>query len=395
MTDTKKYDICVIGGAGHVGLPLSMAFADRGKRVIIHDINTQAVEMVRNGKMPFMETGGDELLSKVINKTLFATDDPESITLSEYVVVIIGTPVDEHLNPQIRDFKASIEQMIPYLRNHHTVVFRSTIQPGVTRMIHNLLTKVYPEIGIAYCPERIAEGKALEELQSLPQIISSFTPAATAKVRKLFTLLTDEILEVTPLEAELAKLFTNTWRYIQFATANQFYMIAEENNVNFYNVYNAMTYHYPRAKNFPKPGFAAGPCLLKDTMQLSAFTGNKFFLGHSAMLVNEGLPNFILTQLKSRFPDLTTKTVGILGMAFKAENDDSRESLSYKLKWLCEVAAAKVLCSDPYIDVDYWVSPEVLIDRCDIVIIGAPHARYAKLDMRGKYLVDVWHLNAS
>jgi UDP-N-acetyl-D-mannosaminuronic acid dehydrogenase len=193
------------------------------------------------------------------------------------------------------------------------------------------------------------------------------------------------------LEAELAKLFTNSWRYIQFATANQFYMIAEEYGVDFYNVYNAMTHNYPRTKGFPKPGFAAGPCLFKDTMQISAFTNNKFFLGHCAMLINEGLPNFVIQQIKKQHA-LNEMTAGILGMAFKAESDDRRQSLSYKLKKLLQVEAKEVLCSDVFIHEPGFVSEADLLSRCDIVIIGAPHKRYCNLDYSGVILVDVWNI---
>src|SRR6185312_8992597 len=163
----------------------------------------------------------------------------------------------------------------------------------------------------------------------------------------LFKVLTKKVIVTKPVEAELAKLFTNTWRYINFAISNQFYMIANASGHDFYNIYDAMTQDYPRLKSFAKAGLAAGPCLFKDTMQLSAFSGNNFFLGHSAMLVNEGLPDFMIEAMKDRYK-LENKTVGILGMAFKGENEDPRESLSYKLMKRLELEADTVLCHDPY-----------------------------------------------
>jgi UDP-N-acetyl-D-mannosaminuronic acid dehydrogenase len=195
------------------------------------------------------------------------------------------------------------------------------------------------------------------------------------------------------IEAELAKLFTNSWRYIQFATANQFYTIAERYGADFYQIYDAMIFKYPRARNFPRPGFAAGPCLFKDTMQLNAFSNNQFFLGHSAMLVNEGLPNFLVEMLKRKHK-LNEKRVGILGMAFKAESDDCRDSLSYKLRKILSIEAKDVLCSDEYIKDTRFVCAEELVDRSDIVIIGAPHATYRSLDYKGKAVVDVWNLTS-
>jgi UDP-N-acetyl-D-mannosaminuronic acid dehydrogenase len=193
------------------------------------------------------------------------------------------------------------------------------------------------------------------------------------------------------MEAEVAKLFTNVWRYIQFAIANQFYQIATQFDLDFYKLYKAITYKYPRAESFPGAGFAAGPCLFKDTMQLAAFSNNSFFLGHAAMLINEGLPNFIVQRLKEKY-DLKDKIVGILGMAFKANSDDIRESLSYKLRKLLEMEAKKVLCSDVYISERGFVSADDIISSSDLVILATPHREYADLyiDNR-KILVDVWN----
>ncbi len=387
---TGKYDVCVIGGAGHVGLPLSIAFANKGKKVIIYDINEKALKDINSGKMPFLEENAEPILRKVIGKKLVTTNSPEAITSSKFVVVIIGTPVDEHLNPRFHDMKVFFEQIMPYLRNGQIVILRSTLFPGVTAKVNSFLKKAYPKLEVVFCPERILEGKAMEELNGLPQIISGFNRKAVAATKKLFSALTSEMIEVPPLEAELAKLFTNSWRYVQFAIANQFFMIAQEYGADFFKIYNAMTKNYPRTKNFPKPGFAAGPCLFKDTMQISAFTNNRFFLGHSAMLVNEGLPDFIIEQLKKKF-DLSVKKIGILGMAFKAESDDKRESLSYKLKKIAEVEAKEVYCSDEYIKEAGFLPAEELIRRSDIVIIGAPHKRYKTLKFGKKVLVDVWN----
>ena len=385
-----RYDVCVIGGAGHVGLPLSIAFANKGKRVIIYDINEKAIEDINSGKMPFLEENAEPILRKVIGKKLFTTNSPEAIISSKFVVVIIGTPVDEHLNPRFHDMKVFFEQIMPYLRNGQIVILRSTLFPGITGKLNVFLKKAHPKLEVVFCPERILEGKAMEELYGLPQIISGFNKKAVAETKKLFSALTAEMIEVPPLEAELAKLFTNSWRYVQFAIANQFFMIAQEYGADFFKIYNAMTKNYPRTKNFPKPGFAAGPCLFKDTMQISAFTNNRFFLGHSAMLVNEGLPDFIIEQLKKKF-DLSVKKIGILGMAFKAESDDKRESLSYKLKKIAEVEAKEVYCSDEYIKEAGFLPAEELIRRSDIVIIGAPHKRYKTLKFGKKVLVDVWN----
>lgn len=386
-----KYDICVIGGAGHVGLPLSICFAREGRRVVIHDIDAEALETINQGRMPFMETGAEPLLREVIGGRLTTTLDPEVISESRVVIIIIGTPVDEHLNPRFHEFRRFLENLRPHFRDGQIVVLRSTVYPGTTERTRELLQRDHPNLEVCFCPERIAEGKAIEELYSLPQIVSGFDARAVEEVADLFRLFTPDILMTEPAEAELAKLFSNAWRYIQFSIANQFYMVAEEYGLDFHRIHAAMTHNYPRLSSFPKPGFAAGPCLFKDTMQLSAFSNNRFFLGHSAMLINEGLPNFVVDRLK-REHDLSRMTVGILGMAFKAESDDKRESLSYKLHKVLTVEAREVLCSDPYIDDPAFVDEQELLRRSDAVFIGAPHARYAGLDFSGKLLIDVWNV---
>jgi len=231
----------------------------------------------------------------------------------------------------------------------------------------------------------------LEELESLPQIISSFTDEGVKRSADLFSLLTTDLVFVEPMEAELAKLFTNSWRYLKFAIANQFYMIANDYNLDFYNISYAMTHNYSRAKDFPRPGFAAGPCLFKDTMQLAAFNNNNFHLGHTAMLINEGLPNYVVNQLKKQF-DLSEKKVGILGMAFKAESDDIRESLSYKLKKILAIESKKVLCADPYVKDASLVDEETVLQESDIIIIAAPHKKYKDLKIQNKKVVDIWNM---
>jgi len=244
-------------------------------------------------------------------------------------------------------------------------------------------------IHIAFCPERIAEGKAIEELTSLPQIISAYDPVALGKVRELFSCIAPILIELDPLEAELAKLFSNSWRYLNFATSNQFYMLAESYGLDFYRIFDAVTYEYPRMRSFARAGFAAGPCLLKDTLQLSAFASNNFFMGHAAMLVNEGLPNFIVTQLRAS--GLSQKTVAILGMAFKGDSDDNRSSLSYKLKKLLHVEARKVLCTDPFVSDHTFVSLEEAMEQAQVIILGAPHSAYRDLHFPdSKKIVDVW-----
>jgi len=288
-------------------------------------------------------------------------------------------------------FKEFIDDYYKYFTDNQTLILRSTVYPGTSDWLHNYLEKKSKKIDVSFCPERIAEGKAIEEIYNLPQIVSAYSSKVTKIVSNLFKKLTKDIIVLDPTEAELAKLYTNSWRYIQFAIANQFYMLANGHGKDFYKIYDAMTFKYPRTQSFPKAGFAAGPCLFKDTMQLSSFDNNKFFLGHSAMLINEGMPAFIVEELEKNF-DLKTKTVGILGMAFKAESDDPRSSLSYKLRKILNISSKKLFCSDEYIENKSFVSKEELIEKSDIIILGVPHKNYDGINLpKDKYVYDMWN----
>jgi len=386
-----KYDICIVGGCGHVGLPLGMAFASRGKNVVLYDINQTNVETVNKGKMPFMEEGADKVLKKVLaEKELSATTNPEVIAKSAAVILVIGTPVDQFLNPKVLEIIKAVNDIDKYLSDDQLLVMRSTLYPGITEKVAAHLERRGKKTAVAFCPERIAEGKALTELYDLPQIVAGCSDRATKLASALFKTLTKKIITVAPTEAELAKLFTNTWRYINFAISNQFYMIANSSGYDFYNIYGAMTEDYPRLKSFAKAGLAAGPCLFKDTMQLSSFSGNNFFLGHSAMLINEGFPDYIVESIKQKH-ELAHLTVAILGMAFKGDNDDPRESLSYRLKKRLELESKNVICHDPYVKDPNLVSMERVHKEADIIVVAAPHTIYKEEDWGKKIVVDMWN----
>jgi len=386
-----EYDICVVGGCGRAGLPLAIAFTDKKQKVIIYDLNKSRVDKVNSGTMPFLEEGCEEKLKQVIGKSLIATDNRDSVAKAKFVIIVVDTPVDEHLNPVYSAMIELLEELVPGLVDDQCIVLRSTVYPGTAQRMNDFFKEKGARVHVAFCPERIAEGKALSELESLPQIVSAFDDKGLREVSSLFKILTKDIVILEPIEAELAKLFTNTWRYVQFSIANQLFMLASQYDLDFYKIYHAMTYKYPRTQGLPRPGFAAGPCLFKDTMQLAAFSNNTYFLGHAAMLVNEGLPNFIVQKLKSR-TDLSDNNVGILGMAFKANSDDERDSLSFKLKRLLEREAKRVYCTDAYIKRDYFVSAEELVNICDIIIVSAPHEDYRSLKIgEDKLLVDIWN----
>jgi UDP-N-acetyl-D-mannosaminuronic acid dehydrogenase len=392
MSEHFEHDVCIVGGAGHVGFPLAVAFASRGLRVAVHDINGAANARIMSGQPPFLEPGIAEPLATALDQGLLvARDDPAMVGRSEAVVVVVGTPVDQYLSPDPEAVPRVVGHLQDQLRPGQLVVLRSTVFPGVTRRVEQLLAAT-PDVDLAFCPERIAEGQAMTELFTLPQIVSARTPRAMQRAADLFGRLTNSIVELQPEEAELAKLFTNSWRYIKFAAANQYFMMANDLGLDFARIREAMTQDYPRAADLPGSGFAAGPCLFKDTMQLASVTGgSSFALGHSAMLVNEGLPDYLVKRMEANH-DLMSMTVGILGMAFKAESDDRRSSLSYRLKRVLGFRAARVLTTDPYVTDDPDLLPvDKVLAESDLVVIGAPHAQYRDLDIPGE-VVDVWNL---
>jgi UDP-N-acetyl-D-mannosaminuronic acid dehydrogenase len=385
-------DVVVIGGCGHVGLPLGIALAARGASVALYDVNAAAVKLVNDATMPFREAGAEEPLAAAVSAgTLVATTDPAVIGTADAVVVVVGTPIDEYLSPDPQAIPRAIRDAGEHFVDGQLMVLRSTVYPGVTALVERTIDDIGLAVDVAFCPERIAEGKAMTELFELPQIVAARTDRARERAEALFRRLTDTIVHLSPEEAELTKIFANVWRYIQFATANQFFMIANDSGLDFERIRGALAEGYPRAADMPGPGFAAGPCLFKDAMQLAAYNNNNFALGHAAMLVNEGLPLYLVDRLESRH-ELATMTVGILGMAFKADSDDIRSSLSYKLRRLLRVKSREVLCTDPYVQDDGNLLPlDEVLDRADLLVIGAPHRDYASLQPSVP-VVDVWNL---
>jgi UDP-N-acetyl-D-mannosaminuronic acid dehydrogenase len=384
-----KRDVVIVGGCGHVGLPLGLVFADRGLNVTLFDTNADAVASLAQGRMPFQEQGAQEVLRRVYGSRLTATTEPDVVSESEHIVVVIGTPVDEHLNPDPSSVSRAVSELGPYLVDGQLLVLRSTLYPGTTALVERTVALLGKQVDVSFCPERIAEGRAMSELYELPQIVSARSDASLDRAEKLFRNLASQMIRLTPEEAELAKLFTNTWRYIKFATANQLFMMATDFDLDYDRIRHAVTLDYPRAADLPGAGFAAGPCLLKDTMQLAAFNNNNFVLGHAAMLVNEGLPLYMISRLEKVYP-LSEMTVGILGMAFKEESDDIRSSLSYKLKRILRYKTRRVLCHDPFVTSDPDLSSlSDVLDQSDLLLLATPHRAYDEIETQVP-VIDIW-----
>jgi UDP-N-acetyl-D-mannosaminuronic acid dehydrogenase len=396
-TTVENADVTVIGGAGHVGIPLVLALAEAGLRVNVNDLNSASLDSLQAGRLPFIEYGAEDALSKaLINRRLVFTQSPTGVSTGGPVIITIGTPIDEFLNPVRKVVQDCIDAVLPSIVDGQLVVLRSTVFPGTTDWLASYLQAQGRKLKVAFCPERVVQGSGLKELRAMPQIVSGTSTEAEREAEALFARIAPEVVMVSPLEAEFAKLFANAYRYIEFAATNEFYLIAKSAGVDYQRVLMAMKHNYPRLKTIPRPGFAAGPCLVKDTMQLSAFARNQFGLGHAALLINEGLVLHVIDDLKRRY-HLADMTVGLLGMAFKAESDDTRASLSYKFKKALSGLTRAILTTDPFVSTDPDLQPlEQVIARSDLLILCAPHAVYRETDFGGKPIFDVWgHLDGA
>ena len=325
----KNIKITVVGGAGHIGLPLSIVFANKGFNVSILDKNINAIEKAKKGIMPFKEKDGQRNLKKALKNISFYTKPSEFISNS-IVVITVGTPVDNFLNPDMSQIKDCVDGLVPYLKKGQLIILRSTVYPGTSEWLYKYLLK-REKCDVAFCHERVIQGYTFKEIEKLPQIIAANSISAERKAANIFKNISRKIVYCSLKEAEFSKLFSNAYRYAQFAISNEFYMLADKAGLDFNKIRKITKDGYPRAESMPSAGFAAGPCLLKDTMQLLSFSRNNFSVGNSSMLVNEGLVLYLVDKLQSKY-NLKSKNVGLLGMAFKAECDDTRSSLSYKLK---------------------------------------------------------------
>ena len=384
-------EITVIGGAGHVGLAFGLICASKNIKVHLHDINSKQLNMIKNGKMPHKETGAQKILHKALKKNLLTfSDNQKDIKLNNINIICIGTPVDEFLNPQYKIILSLIKDILKIIKNGQHFIIRSTVYPGTTDFLYSFLKTKHKKIKLSFCPERFIQGSAIVEFKTIPQIIGSVDNASKKECAKFIKKISKEVIYLKPVEAELTKLFLNSFRYIEFSIANQFYTISDSLGIDYSRIDYAMRSKYPRGKNIPTPGLTSGPCLFKDTMQLYSFAQNNFSLGMAAMTINEGIVNHIVDKLKTTY-HLRKKTIGILGMSFKADIDDNRSSLSYKLKKMLMVNAKKVITTDPYVKNDKEIKNlDHTLRKSDILILATPHKIYKKIKTK-KPIIDIWN----
>lgn len=400
----KGKNISVVG-VGRVGLPLALFLANENHQVFGIGRNQTKIENLNKKIMPFMEKGADKLLKKYTGKNLLFTTDYQVIKKSEIIILTLGTPVDENMNPVLDQIDASIDEMIPFFKNNQLIILRSTISPRTTDYVKEKIEtkskfKIGKNIFLAFCPERIAEGNSIVETREIPQIIGGIDKISGQKAKDFFTGMGIKCVVSDAVSAELGKLFTNMYRYISFAMANEFMVIAENYNRSIHEITDLVNKDYKRG-GLVLPGLTGGPCLFKDGFFL--INDNPYLdLITASWKINEALPLFILKKLHERVV-LRHKKIALLGLAFKPEIDDIRESLSFKIRKALLREHAQLVLHDPYVK-DYKPQ-EVLHDLkkalqgAQIVIIATRHKEYEQkkkeiikyLD-KNTYICDIWNI---
>tara|TARA_A100000164_G_scaffold373273_1_gene404137 strand:- start:118 stop:1284 length:1167 start_codon:yes stop_codon:yes gene_type:complete len=382
-----KKKVCIIGGAGHVGFPLGLMIASKNNQVFFYDKNEKACDLINKNIAPYYEINSEKYLKKY-KKNLIAGNNDRFITNANIIIICIGTPVKKNTKPDLKEFFKLIKKLKNLINKKQLIIIRSSVYPGTIEKIKNLLK--HKNSNISYCPERILQGSALVELNTLPQVISGINKKSIKNSVVFFKSFVEEIIISSVIEAELIKLFSNAWRYINFAASNQFYNICQKFEINFNELRKKMMKNYSRNQSLPLAGFAAGPCLVKDTMQLVNLTNNKFTMGKASLKINEDFPNFLIKELERKFI-LKKKKIGILGIAFKSDVDDTRDSLSIKLIKILKRKKIKFFISDDYVNYPNKISKKELIKKSDIIIIATPHKNYKKLTIsKNKTIVDTW-----
>lgn len=393
--------IVVVGAAGHVGFPLALLACSMGRYVYGLDIDETKCKLLNHGRLLYKEEGAQELLQKCLDsKRLEFGTDVKQLSQADFVVIIIGTPLDAEGNANTKPLYDFVENtLIPNLtwgiKNYvPTIILRSTVTPGTTENIKKLIEEKtqYKEgynFYLSYAPERCSEGHSLDESVNIPQIIGSFPSvnfdysfehSGYNNTVEFFSFNKKEKIYLSVREAEYAKLFTNMYRYVNFALANEFYMLSLKDKINLDKVTQAINWDYPRM-SLAKPGFAAGPCLYKDGKFLLTDTPYNELI-QNAFTINEGLPQAIFSEILKYHMDKIPKNIAILGMTFKADSDDTRNSLSFKMKKICEKNGINVTCYDPFLPYasnNAWFDQERNWKNMDAIILMTPHTEFKNI----------------
>src|SRR3712207_3393761 len=368
-----QHDVCVIG-LGRVGLPLALSFADAGYSVLGVDNDPDVLAALRQRRMPFKEPGTDEVLARVdLALSHRAADGAQA----RAIVLTLGTPSFSHIEIDMGDIRSVLDDLLPHLDPGHLVVLRSTVAPGTTEFVAGYLEKhrgftVGEDVFVAHVPERIAADRFLEEIGTLPCIVGGVGEESGERAAELFAPLGAPIVHTTPVQAELAKIWTNILRYATFALPNLLMMDCERYGANVFDVIELINRDYPRG-GMGRPGLTAGTCLRKD-FAFSEERSNGPGMLLAVSRVNESVPLFLVEGMKRRLGgSLRGKRIAVLGLAFKADTDDERDSLAHKLIRLLERELADVAVHDPIVATPTQ-SFDDAIAGADAVVVAANHS---------------------
>src|SRR3954467_11315923 len=390
-----------IVGLGRIGLPLALSFADRGIDVVGIDKERPLLETVGSGRMPFEETGAQELLERVLpGGHLKLTESIADAGSCDYIVLTLGTPAHVHLEIDISQIRSVIDDLLPLLREGQTVILRSTVAPGTTDWLAGYIEQrrgfsVGDDFFVAHVPERIANNRFLEEIATLPSIIGGVGAGSGAKAAELFEIFGAEIRQTSAVEAELAKIWTSIYRYVTFAIPNLLMMESEQYGANVFEVIDLINRDYPRG-GIAAPGLTAGTCLRKDfafSEERSSAPGMLLAVSR----VHESMPRFIVEGLRRRLGSLRDRKIAVLGLTFKRDSDDRRDSLSDKLIRLLERELAHVSRHDPHVPTESE-PPEAALAGADAFVIATNHSAFEALLPElpsTTLLVDPWNVTGA
>src|ERR671916_2989314 len=375
-------EVAVIG-LGRIGLPLAVSFADRGLNVLGIDIDAARLQAVRDARMPFREPGCQEALERVhAAGTIAVSDRVADAATAEHIVITLGTPSFSHVEIDISDIRSALDDLLGHLRDGHTIVLRSTIAPGTTDFVAGYLAKhrgfrIGEDVFVAHAPERIAAGRFFEEIGTLPCIVGGVDEASGERVGALFEVFGAPIVQTTPAQAELAKIWTNILRYANFALPNLLMMDCEQHGANVFEVIDLINRDYPRG-GIAMPGLTAGTCLRKD-FAFSEERSNAPGMLLAVSRVNASVPLFLVEGVKRRLGDLRERKVAVLGLAFQGDTDDERDSLAHKLIRLLERELADVAVHDPIVATPTQSFDEA-VSGADAVVVAANHSAFCGPD---------------
>ncbi len=367
----RTADVAVVG-LGRVGLPLALSFADRGLRVLGIDNDPLRLDAVRGGAMPFEETGAQELLERVrASGHLELAERASEAARARHIVLTLGTPSFSHIEIDIRDIRSALDDLLGVLAPGHSLILRSTIAPGTTEFVAGYLHKhrgfrIGEDVFVAHAPESIAAGRFLEEIDTLPCIIGGIGTRSGEIAAELFGVFEAPIVQTTPVQAELAKIWTNILRYANFALPNLLMMDCERHDANVFEVIDLINRDYPRG-GIAQPGMTGGTCLRKD-FAFSEERSNAPGMLLAVSRVNESVPLFLVEGLRRRLGSLEGRKIAVLGLAFKAGTDDERDSLSHKLIRLLERELADVAIHDPRVPTPTATLQTALADAAAVVV---------------------------